>query len=68
MKPGIYWTDYPFTELGDEAGKPAPWREVEVIAYDGDKYATVRLPDGSITEVKSGYLHESLEALMKAQP
>ncbi len=50
------WTDYPFIELGDESGKKAPIREVEVISYDGDKYCEIEV-EGVRTEVKSGYLY-----------
>jgi len=52
------FTDYPFEELGDEAFKEAPVREVEVLSYDGDKYCRV-LFDGRELEVKSGYLYVS---------
>jgi hypothetical protein len=52
------WTDYPFTELGDEPYKPAPIRRVNVIRYDGDKYATVSFKDhGDHLSVKAGYLY-----------
>lgn len=63
----IYWTDYPFVELGDVSGQPAPRREVELVDYDGNKYARVRFPDGQIAKVKAGYLHETLDQLMEAQ-
>lgn len=49
------WTDYPFVELGDEPNQPAPWREVEVLSYDGNKYCQVKV-DGVETSVKAGYL------------
>lgn len=51
------WTDYPFVQLGDVPGRPAPIRCVVVTGYDGDKYATVNLPDGQTTEIKAAYLH-----------
>ena len=52
------WTDYPFTELGDVPFKPAPIRRVNVISYDGDKYAKISFKDhGDILEVKAGYLY-----------
>lgn len=52
------WTDYPFTELGDEPYKKAPIRHVNVISYDGDKYAKVTFADsGDVLEVKNGYLY-----------
>lgn len=52
----IAWTDYPFTELGDTEGKPAPIRPVQVMAFDGDKYATVEF-EGWLLIVKAGYLY-----------
>lgn len=52
------WTDYPFVELGDEPYKQAPIRHVKVVAYDGDKYATVTFEDrGDFLSVKIGYLY-----------
>lgn len=51
------WTDYPITELGDEGGKEAPIREVEVQSWDGERYCTVFV-DGIITSIKAGYLYE----------
>lgn len=52
------YTDYPFTELGDVGGKPAPIRSVEVLAYDRNKYCTV-LVEGVVSWVKSGYLYKN---------
>lgn len=52
----IVLTDYPFTELHDPPGAPAPTRKVTFISYDKNKYATIRLPDGTLTTVKAGYL------------
>ena len=51
------FTDYPFIELGDIAGKEAPVRECTVISYDGDKYCRV---DFGIfqSEIKSGYIYQ----------
>ena len=52
------FTDYPFTELGDEYGSRAPVRKVNVVDYDGDKYATVQFPEtGHRLQVKIGYLY-----------
>lgn len=51
------WTDYPFTELGDTAGSTAPVREIEVLMYDGDKYATVVVA-GHTTQVKAAYCYQ----------
>lgn len=50
------WTDYPFVWLGDTSGEPAPIREVEVRAYDGNKYCRIRVADGE-DEIKAGYLY-----------
>lgn len=44
------YTDYPFVD-GDYSIK-----EIEVLAYDRDKYASVRTPDGTINQVKTGYI------------
>ena len=52
------WTDYPFN------GEPSRIRHVRVLAYDGDKYATVQdLQTGEIEQVKSGYLYRKAEAV-----
>ena len=51
------WTDYPFTWLGDEAGKQAPVREIEVLSYDGDKYCRIRVCGGE-DEIKAGYIYQ----------
>lgn len=52
------WTDYPFVELGDEPYKIAPIRQVNVIEWDGNKYATVSFVDNAFhLEVKAGYLY-----------
>lgn len=52
------WTDYPFIELGDEPYKKAPIRRVNVISFDGNKYAKVSFADcGDFLEVKAGYLY-----------
>ena len=51
------WTDYPFTQLQDEAGKNAPVREIEVLSYDGDKYCRVRVC-GHEDEIKAGYIYQ----------
>lgn len=58
------WTDYPFVELGDVAGKTAPIRHVRVISFDNNKYARVSLiGTGGVDRwdvecfVKAGYLY-----------
>jgi hypothetical protein len=50
------WTDYPIVQLGDTGGQRAAVRECEVIAYDGDKYATV-VVCGVKTSFKAVYLY-----------
>ena len=50
------YTDYPFEELGDKPGSPAPIREIEVLSYDGDKYCEIRV-DGLKTSIKAGYIY-----------
>lgn len=52
------WTDYPFVELGDVPGQPAPIRHINVVSYDGNKYATVSFERcGDFLPVKVGYLY-----------
>jgi hypothetical protein len=51
------WTDYPILELGDESGKRAPIRQVEVLSYDGNKYCKI-IVEGIYEEIKSGYLYQ----------
>lgn len=51
------FTDYPFTCLGDQPCKPAPVREIEILAYDSDKYVIVQLPRGYRDEIKIGYCY-----------
>jgi len=55
------WTDYPIEELGDVSGQKAPYRQVTVLSYDGNKYATVMIAgfDIVVTEIKIGYLYSS---------
>lgn len=62
----IWWIDYPILALGDVSGRHAPWRQVEVISYDGDKYVSI-LVEGVVDQIKSGYLHKTLEDLMAVQ-
>jgi hypothetical protein len=52
----ILYTDYPFEELGDKAGKKAPIRKVMPISYDNNKYVKV-LIEGIYSEIKSGYIY-----------
>jgi hypothetical protein len=52
------WTDYPFSQLGDEAYKPSPIRHVRVISYDGSRYAFIEV-DGITANVKSCYLYSN---------
>jgi len=50
------YTDYPIVQLGDIAGQPAPIREIDVLGYDGNKYATIEV-EGLVTEIKLGYCY-----------
>lgn len=50
------WTDYPFTRLGDTAGKKAPVREIEVLSYDGNKYCRIKVC-GEEDSIKAGYIY-----------
>lgn len=50
------WTDYPFVELGDEPGQPAPIRAAKLLGWDGDKYVRIQCGDLQ-TSIKAGYLY-----------
>lgn len=50
------YTDYPFSELGDDHNRPARIRQVRVVGYDRDKYATIVVEQRTLT-VKAGYLY-----------
>jgi len=52
-----YYTDYPFTELGDEPYKEAPIREVTLLSFDGNKYCGVEFNNVIRLEVKASYLY-----------
>lgn len=56
MTPLQAWTDYPFAELGDTPGEPAPIRPCLVLHYDGNKYCQVEVGD-TLLDVKAGYLY-----------
>lgn len=63
------WTDYPFKELGDIAYQPAPIRRVQVLSYDGNKYATVALRGTEVvTTVKGFYLYREAGRLGYVKP
>ncbi|MGD9670320.1 MAG: hypothetical protein AB7U75_14980 [Hyphomicrobiaceae bacterium] len=51
------WTDYPFTFLGDTPNQQAPVRNVNVLFWDQDKYATIIVDGKHLTDVKAGYLY-----------
>ena len=52
------WTDYPFND------EPSRIRHVQVLCYDGDRYATVMdLQTGEIEHVKAGWLYRKAEAV-----
>lgn len=57
------WTDYPFEHLGDISGQKAPIRACRIIDYDGDKYCTIILDDGSQESIKKCYVYESRRRL-----
>lgn len=57
----VVWTDYPFVELGEVPGAKALWKAVTFLSYDRNKYARVRLSNGSEVEVKVGYLFATAE-------
>ena len=50
------FTDYPFVELGDTAGKEVPIRKVLPISYYGNKYCQV-IVYGIESEIKAGYIY-----------
>jgi len=52
----VFFTDYPFVELGDTPGKIAPVRKVLPLSYDGDKYCDV-LVGGINSKIKAGYIY-----------
>lgn len=52
----IFYTNYPFGELGDTLGKDAPMRECEVLSYDGDKRCNI-IVEGVRGHIKSGYIY-----------
>lgn len=51
-----FWTDYPFTELGDVEHQEAPIRRCELVSYDYDKYVVVKV-DGIEASIKAGYVY-----------
>lgn len=56
-----YYTDYPITQFGDEAGEEAPIREVEIIFWDMDKYVHVYVQGPMYkfrTSIKYGYIYK----------
>jgi len=58
----IAWTDYPILDLGDRPRQEAPVRRVEVLAWDRNKYVTVRLvdePGTPIASFKQHYLYKT---------
>ena len=56
------WTDYPFTQLGDTAGKIAPVREIEALEFDDNKYLLIGVWGDAgeyfTTEIKAGYVYQ----------
>lgn len=51
------FTDHPFEFLGDTLGKHAPLREINILWWDGDKYATIEVNKEWITKIKVGYCY-----------
>lgn len=56
------YTDYPMSHLGDLPGVKAPFRMVEVLSYDGDKYVTIRDSSDNLFDVKRWYLYAEQSA------
>lgn len=54
------YTDFPLYQA--EYYKKAPIREVEFIAYDGNKYCTIKF-ENVIYEIKAGYLYSEAKRL-----
>ncbi len=53
-----YYTDYPFTELGDISHQEAPIRKIKINSYDGNKYASVTvLDEAQVFSIKIGYIY-----------
>lgn len=52
----LAYTDMPFEELGDKPYQVAPIRQIELLAYDGNKYVTAR-NGGVVIKLKSGYVY-----------
>ena len=52
-----YYTDYPFTELGDIEYKEAPIRECVILEYDGNKYCDIKVGDKEFN-IKSCYIYK----------
>lgn len=57
-----YWTDYPFTGLGDIPYTKVPIRQVTLVSFDEDRYCEV-LVEGQLFEVKLGYLYNTLRRM-----
>lgn len=54
------YTDYPILALGDYPGVEAPIREVEIAAYDRNKYCRVLIhghDEIGRQEIKAGYIY-----------
>lgn len=57
--PGRFVTDYPIVELGDIPRKPAPIREVQILKFDGNKYADIKiLKEDIVVNIKLGYVYQ----------
>lgn len=50
------FTDYPIIELGDTPHRIAPIRACRLLAFNGNKHATI-LVSGIVVMIKFGYLY-----------
>lgn len=62
-----YWTDYPLSEFGDSPHREAPVRQVELVAYDGNKYVQCLFAGLPVT-IKAGYIYASAGRAGTATP
>jgi len=60
------FTNY-FSDASESAEAAPKVLPVEILSYDGNKYVEVRLPDGTVEEIKRGYICAD-EAMTRAIP
>lgn len=58
-----YYTDYPFTELGDTQYTKSPVRQITFLKYDGDKYCDIKFGDKELS-VKSAYIYNTPQRMV----